>query len=269
MYSSRTVALKGGLQRFLKPLIGILKINLSWIQVENFIRSLRCLHKEFFFQSIRHHLHWLTHVHCLHPDCKQQRTATWIRKLPLQVLFSPQHNIHQPSQQQKISSLKSSLVTIKTSETQKKAWWTESGSRNRTAFEWSAAWMDPKEEMCWDCSQTQRCEGSGWSLLASGGILQGLQFSCATCLPLGKGKAARNVKVSLKTTFSQPSFPVYVFPSSQSFPVGHEGEQRQPCCSAGVLGLSWFWDDSFKFSQSLCSAAAADPLHFLKNTESL
>lgn len=120
MYSSRTVALKGGLQRFLKPLIDILKINLSWIHVENFIRSLRCLHKELFFQSIRHHLHWLTHVHCLHPDCKQQRTATWIRKLPLQVLFSPQHNIHQPSQQQKIASLKSSLVTIKTSETQKK-----------------------------------------------------------------------------------------------------------------------------------------------------
>lgn len=184
MYSSRTVALKGGLQRFLKPLIGILKINLSWVHVENFIRSLRCLYKEFFFQSIRHHLHWLTHVHCLHPDCKQQRRATWIRKLPLQVLFSPQHNIHQPSQQQKIASLKSSLVTIKTSETQKKAWWTESGSRNRTAFEWSTAWMDPKEEMCWDCSQIQRCEGSGWSLLASGGILQGLQFSRATCLPL-------------------------------------------------------------------------------------
>lgn len=103
MSSSRIVALKEGFQRFLRPLISILKIHLSWIHVENFIRSLRCLYKVF-FQSIRHHLHWLTHLHCLHPDCKQQRTL--IRKFPLQLLFFPQHNIHQPSQQQKIASLK-------------------------------------------------------------------------------------------------------------------------------------------------------------------
>lgn len=83
-------------------------------------------------------------------------------------------------------------------------WWTASGSRNRTAFEWSAAWLDLKEEMCWDCLQIQRFECSGWSLLESGGILQRLQLSCGRCPSLHHWKKGK-LQEMWKSLSKQPS----------------------------------------------------------------
>lgn len=183
--------------------------------------------------------------------------------------FYIQLYIHQPSQQQKTALLKALCWQSKQVKCRKSVM---DCIRNRTAFEESAAWMDPREDICWDCLQIQKCEGSGWSLLESGGILQGLQLSCGWCPSLHhweKWKATRNMKVSLKTGNILPAFiPSLCFPVSTEL---HCWSWRRTeaatllCWDAGpLLVLGWF----LNLSQNPSSATAAAPLHFLKNTES-